>query len=86
MEYLRIERIPAYRPDAGGYEGRVSFKSGTGDVTLNLSPALSQTLLKIIGNDLVEHSRTLAAALSTEVLEPQPPALGATVGVEARRA
>lgn len=71
LESLSIQRR-IYGPNEGKLEGEITFKNPRGKVQLVLNDEISQRLLAIVADGVVESSREIAVSLTAQVLTAIP--------------
>lgn len=75
VEYIRIEEIPSYRPNAGAYEGQIKYRGEHGTIQIQLDAQLSHEVLKLVAESLTRATKELANDLTAAVFEQTSPAL-----------
>ena len=58
-----------YGANKGRIVGRIEFRGVFGSVGLSLNPEAAQAMLKIVAEQMVEASKTLATNLTAEIIE-----------------
>jgi hypothetical protein len=71
LEELRIER-QAYGVDKGKFKGSMRFANATGRIEMQLTHDLSERLLKIVGESLVDSAKELATTLTSQCIDALP--------------
>lgn len=70
-------RLEGYGINAGKYHGSVTFANQYGSVEIVLDESLSQKVLGLCGEALVEQAKKTANIFTANILESQKPALPA---------
>lgn len=68
LENLSID-ICDYGPEKGKYTGKARFKGQYGGIDIVLAPSVSQNILRLCADALVENSKAVAETLSAQVIE-----------------
>jgi|HubBroStandDraft_5_1064220.scaffolds.fasta_scaffold23187_8 hypothetical protein len=58
---------PGYRP--GAYKATIQYKGQNGEVSVQLTPDLTQKVLNVIAEELVAASREIANDLTKEIIQ-----------------
>ncbi len=69
LEWLRIERNPAYSARPGEYKGTLKYQGDHGTVEIPLDNALSNEVLKLAAESITRASKDIAQNLTAAVLE-----------------
>ena len=79
LEDLTISRLSSWKRDSEDqelqYEGAVKFKDRTGEIKLVLDNELSQAILDVVADRLVETSKKVAEELTVAIIEARVPQL-----------
>lgn len=76
LESLRIS-LQDYGVNKGRYVGQCAFKNEMGGVDIVLHPDVSDTILKLCADALVQNTREMAQTMTTQIIEQSGvPALG----------
>ena len=68
LQIKRCNRWKTHLEDPVTYEGEIEFLGENGSITINLDDQVSRVLINVIGDQVVESSKTLAEKLTTEFI------------------
>jgi hypothetical protein len=71
LEDLRIER-QAYGADKGKFKGSIRFSNDRSKIEMALTHDVSEQLLKVVGDCLVESAKELAMDLTADCINALP--------------
>lgn len=74
---MKLRRLTICTPYCGDdrYIGTLEFIGRKGEITLNLNESLSQRVLDVVGDVLIETSKECAADLTAAIIDAQTPML-----------
>ena len=75
LETLTIHGPQSWERQDVGYRGTIRFRSESGAIELKLNNDVSQRLLAVVADLVVESSRTLARDLTSETITAAGPAI-----------
>jgi hypothetical protein len=81
MIYLSLS-LNDYGVNKDRYTGSIKYMNQYGEISLNLNPEVSDSILAIVGDSLVKASKTIAETLTTACLETPNNPLEKTIGGE----
>ena len=68
LSHLSIA-LNEYGDEKGKYSGKAAFKGQYGGIDIVLSPEVSQAVLKLCADALVQNSKDVASNMTAEVIE-----------------
>lgn len=71
LEELRIERV-AYGPNKGKFTGKIRFANDRNRIEMTLPDDMSDRLLKVVADSLVDSAKELATELTSECVDALP--------------
>lgn len=71
LEKLEIER-QSYGPDKGKFKGSMRFANERSRIEMSLTHDVSERLLKVVGEALVDSAKELATELTSDCIESLP--------------
>jgi hypothetical protein len=70
LEYLHITAMVSYEAGfrEGAYKGKIHYTGQHGEITVNLTPEISEKILRVVAADMVVASKELATNLTSETI------------------